>query len=88
MVPLAWWCALLSGVADYGDIQNRCIQWGEKVFSQPRIVQVLPLKKMREASNFHHRYTSTKTDKMRKKIQKITDTAGTVSGRPDVPWQR
>ena len=24
------------------------IQWGEKVFSQPPIVQVLPLKKMRE----------------------------------------
>ena len=36
------------------------------------IVQVLPLKKMREACNFHHRYTSTMTDKMRKKIQKIT----------------
>jgi hypothetical protein len=30
-------------------------------------VQVLPLKKMREACNFHHRYTSTMTDKMRKK---------------------
>ncbi len=35
------------------------IQWGKKVFSQPPIVQVLPLKKMREACNFHHRYTST-----------------------------
>ena len=33
------------------------IQWGKKVFSQPPIVQVLPLKKMREACNFHHRYT-------------------------------
>ena len=43
------------------------IQWGKKVFSQPPIVQVLPLKKMREACNFHHRYTSTMTDKMRKK---------------------
>ena len=42
------------------------IQWGKKVFSQP-IVQVLPLKKMRKACNFHHRYTSTMTDKMRKK---------------------
>ena len=43
------------------------IQWGKKVFSQPPIVQVLPTKKMREACNFHHRYTSTMTDKMRKK---------------------
>jgi len=33
------------------------IQWGKKVFSQPPIVQVLPLKKMREACNFHHWYT-------------------------------
>ena len=40
------------------------IQWGKKVFSQPPIVQVLPLKD--EACNFHHRYTSTMTDKMRK----------------------
>ena len=44
----------------------------KKVFSQPPIVQVLPLKNMREACNFHHRYTSTMTDKVRKKIQKIT----------------
>ena len=43
----------------------------KKVFSQPPIVQVLPLKKMREACNFHHRYTSTMTDKMKKK--KITE---------------
>ena len=28
------------------------IQWGKKVFSQPPIVQGLPLKKMREACNF------------------------------------
>ena len=41
---------------------------GQKVFSQPPIVQVLPLKKMREACNFHHRYTSTMTDNMRKKF--------------------
>ena len=27
------------------------VQWGKKVFSQPPIVQVLPLKKMREACN-------------------------------------
>ena len=27
-------------------------------------MQVLPLKKMREACNFNHRYTSTMTDKM------------------------
>ena len=38
-----------------------CIQWGKKVFSQPPIVQVLPLKKMREACNFDHRYTSSMT---------------------------
>ncbi len=43
------------------------IQWGKKVFSQPPIVQVLPLKKMREACNFHHRYTSTMKDRIRKK---------------------
>ncbi len=42
------------------------IQWGKKVFSQPPIVQVLPLKKMREACNFHHRYNSTMRDKIRK----------------------
>ncbi len=42
-------------------------QWGKKVFSQPPIVQILPLKKMREACNFHHRYTSTMKDKIRKK---------------------
>ncbi len=42
------------------------IQWGKKVFSQPPIVQVLPLKKMREACNFHHRYTSSMRDKIRK----------------------
>ncbi len=47
------------------------IQWGKKVFSQPPIVQVLPLKKMREACNFHHSYTSTMRDKkMRDKIRK------------------
>ena len=43
------------------------IQRGKKVFSQPPIVQVLPLIKMREACNFRHRYTSTVTDKMRNK---------------------
>ncbi len=43
------------------------LQWGKKVFIQPPIVQVLPLKKMREACNFHHRYTSTMRDKLRKK---------------------
>ncbi len=46
------------------------IQWGKKVFSQPPIVQVLPLKKMREVCNFHHRYTSTMRDKIRKKSRK------------------
>ncbi len=43
------------------------LQWGKKVFSQPPIVQVLPLKEMRQACNFHHRYTSTMRDKIRKK---------------------
>ena len=41
------------------------VQWGKKVFSQPPIVQVLQLKKMREVCNFHHRNTSTMTDKIR-----------------------
>lgn len=39
--------------------------WGKKVFSQPAVVQVLPLKTMRDACNFHHRCTSTMRDKMR-----------------------
>ncbi len=43
------------------------IQWGKKVFSQPPIVQVLTLKKMRETCNSHLRYTSTMKDKIRKK---------------------
>ncbi len=47
------------------DERGKNIQWGKKVFSQPPIVQVLPLK--REACNFHHRYTSTMRDKIRKK---------------------
>ncbi len=46
---------------------QKYIQWGKKVFSQPPIVQVLPLRKMREACNFHHRFTSTMKDKIRKK---------------------
>ncbi len=40
---------------------------GQKVFSQPPIVQVLPLKKMREACNFHHMFTSTMRDNKKKK---------------------
>ncbi len=55
------WATLLAYFYDHH------IQWGKKVFSQPPIVQVLPLKKMREACNFHHRYTSTMRDKIRKK---------------------
>jgi len=43
----------------------------KKVFSQPLIVQVLLLKIMK-VCNFHHRYTSTMRDIMRKKIQEIT----------------
>ncbi len=60
---------LFSLVRGFG---KQHIQWGKKVFSQPPIVQVLPLKKMIEACNFHHRYTSTMRDKINKKIQKIT----------------
>jgi len=47
----------------------RCvhIQWGQKVFSQPLIVQVLLLRMMREVCIFHHRYTLTMREKMRKK---------------------
>jgi len=44
------------------DEANQYIQWDQKVFSQPLIEQVLLLRMM---SNFHHRYTSTKRDKMR-----------------------
>ncbi len=55
-------------VSSDGEIE---LQWGKKVFSQPPIVQVLPLKKMREACNFHHRYTSTMRQNKKKKIQKI-----------------
>ena len=40
------------------------IQWGKKVFNQPPIVQVLPLK-IWERPVIHHRYTSTMTNKMR-----------------------
>ncbi len=48
---------------DFYDLKNPIyIQWGKKVFSQPPIVQVLPLKKMREACNCYHRYTSTMRD--------------------------
>ncbi len=54
----------LDFIKPNGNIMN--LQWGKKVFSQPPIVQVLPLKKMREACNFHHRYTSTMRDKIRK----------------------
>ncbi len=63
-LALAHFIYLFSHLAD-AFMKN--IQWGKKVFSQPPIVQVLPLKKMREACNFHHRYTSTMRDKIRKK---------------------
>ncbi len=55
-------------IANFWTVEQQYIyiQWGKKVFSQPPIVQVLPLKKMREACNFHHRYTSTMRDKIRK----------------------
>ena len=54
------------------DRETETYSGAKKVFSQPPIVQVLPLKKMTEACTFHHRNTSTMTDKIRKKIQKIT----------------
>ena len=41
-----------------GNAVNSRYSGAKKVFSQPQIVQVLPLKKMGEACNFHHRYTS------------------------------
>ncbi len=53
--------------AIYSFSRHMYIQWGKKVFSQPPIVQVLPLKKMRGACNCHHRYTSTMRDKIRNK---------------------
>ncbi len=56
----------ILGVCDIEKKQIH-IQWGKKVFSQPPIVQVLPLKKTREACHFHHRYTSTMRDKTRKR---------------------
>ncbi len=63
-----WSSIFLTGVSYVTLLMcNKHIQWGKKVFSQPPIVQVLPLKKMREACNFHHRYTSTMRDKIRKK---------------------
>ncbi len=43
------------------------IHGAKKYLAQPPIVQVLPLKRMREACNFHHSYTSTMRDKIRKK---------------------
>ncbi len=43
---------------------------GAKSISQPPIVQVLPLKKMREACNFHHRYTSNYERQIRKTISR------------------
>lgn len=33
-------------------------QCGKEVFSQPSIVQILPLRKMRKTCDFPHRYTS------------------------------
>ena len=49
----------------YGEIPEEAlnrsvayVQWGKKVFSQPPIVQVLPLKKMSEACIFQKPVTS------------------------------
>lgn len=51
---------LKSLCLDTSDVKAKetMLQWGKKVFRQPPIVQVLPLKNMREACHFHHRYTS------------------------------
>jgi len=43
------------------------LKWGQKVFSQPLIVQVLLVRIMIEICNFHHRYNSTMREKMREK---------------------
>ena len=43
------------------------LQWGKNVFSQPPIVQVLPLKKMREACNFHHHSSIFNYDRQNEK---------------------
>ncbi len=60
-------CSMKNDRIRFRQSISKCqIQWGKKVFSQPPIVQVLPLKKMREACNFHHRYTVTMRDKIRK----------------------
>ncbi len=66
---LFWWLMPISHsvIIQIDGWDKAYIQWGKKVFSQSPIVQVLPLKKMREACNFHHRYTSTMRDKIRKK---------------------
>ncbi len=56
--------------AIYSFSRHMYIQWGKKVFSQPPIVQVLPLKKMREACNCHHRYTSTMRQNKKQKSRK------------------
>ncbi len=53
-------------ICENSKLTMKDVQWGKKVFSQPPIVQVLPLKKMREACNFNHRYNSTMRDKIRK----------------------
>lgn len=39
----------------------------QKSFSQPPIVQVIAVKKMRDSCHCHHRYTSTMRHIMRKK---------------------
>ena len=52
-IPSTSWLGFCSDM--HGQLWD-LIQWAIKVFSQPPIEQVLPLKKMREACNFHHRY--------------------------------
>ena len=48
------WIPFVCQFNSSGFIGMGNIQWGKTVFSQPPIVQVLPLKKIREACNFHH----------------------------------
>ncbi len=64
---ISWRTPVTEAPCEAHDVHIVYVQWGKKVFSQPPIVQVLPLKKMREACNIHHRYSSAMRDKIRKK---------------------
>jgi len=57
------------------------VQWGQKVFSQPLIVQVLLLRMTREVCNFHRRYTLTMRDKMEKKMSIMVENKYLVNNK-------